>query len=296
MKKTRHIIPISGKDSLCTAILQRQRRPDLEYEYVFNPTGAELPEVFEWIEKVEKQLDIKITRVGEDLESIIESYNYFLPSGQARYCTRRAKIEPFIRWIGSDSVVAYFGIRADEDRGGFDNNSSPNITAVYPLKEMGVNLKMVYAILGASGLKPPAFFWKSVYNEVEKRTGYDLKTIFSEPEIDFHFSWRTRANCFFCFNQRLYEFAGLLEHHPVLFNKAEWYESQGGDKVYSWKKDYPLSLIRERYQEIREKRIKKLIKMINKKTQREIQFEKEDETDDFHDVLQVTSCGLFCGK
>lgn len=46
MNDIRHIIPISGKDSLCTAIVQRQAEA-LEYEYLFNPTGSELPEVFQ---------------------------------------------------------------------------------------------------------------------------------------------------------------------------------------------------------------------------------------------------------
>ena len=52
----RHIIPISGKDSLATALLQLQINPQLNYEYVFNPTGAELPDVFDWINRVEKYL------------------------------------------------------------------------------------------------------------------------------------------------------------------------------------------------------------------------------------------------
>ena len=40
----RHIIPISGKDSLATAISQRARFPDVPYEYVYNDTRMELPE------------------------------------------------------------------------------------------------------------------------------------------------------------------------------------------------------------------------------------------------------------
>lgn len=52
----RHIIPISGKYSLAAALVQLQIDPSLDYEYVFNPTGAELPCVFEWIKKVETYL------------------------------------------------------------------------------------------------------------------------------------------------------------------------------------------------------------------------------------------------
>lgn len=86
----RYIIPISGKDSLSTAIVQTALQPELDYEFVFNPTGAELPEVYLWIDKVEQYLNKPIVRVGADLDAIIQGYNYFLPSGQARYCTRQA--------------------------------------------------------------------------------------------------------------------------------------------------------------------------------------------------------------
>jgi len=46
----RHIMPISGKDSLATALFQLAYEPDRPYEFMFNPTGAELPEVFTWLE------------------------------------------------------------------------------------------------------------------------------------------------------------------------------------------------------------------------------------------------------
>ena len=59
----RHIIPISGKDSLATAIVQKRISPDIEYEYVFNPTGAELPEVFEWLDKVEVYSALVLFRI-----------------------------------------------------------------------------------------------------------------------------------------------------------------------------------------------------------------------------------------
>lgn len=53
----RHIIPISGKDSLWTAIYQKQKDPSLPYEYLFNDTGAELPDTYAWLDKVERERD-----------------------------------------------------------------------------------------------------------------------------------------------------------------------------------------------------------------------------------------------
>lgn len=207
----RHIIPISGKDSLATAIVQLKRQPDLPYEFMFNPTGAELPEVFEWLEKVEVFLGQKIVRIGEDLESIIEDYGYFLPSSGARYCTRRSKIEPMERWLrGDDICMIYYGIRADEDRKGYEN-ASGRLIPVLPLVEENINLEGVYHIIQQHDLKPPVFFWDRLKKEVVRILGGDslIKTLLTDWQQDMLFTWRTRANCFFCYAQRLFEWVGL---------------------------------------------------------------------------------------
>lgn len=290
----RHIIPISGKDSLATALVQLARQPELNYEYVFNPTGAELPELFEWIDKVEINLGKPIARVGADLKEIIVRYNYFLPSGRARYCTKESKILPFIEWINNDECVVYYGIRADEERQGFDNTLSPNITASYPLRELNIGIKQVYFIINKAGLKPPTFFWQSVYQEVCRIIGVDAKTICNEIVFDMLFAWRSRANCYFCFNQRLYELVGLLEYHPDLFAEAESYEYKGGENPYYWKQDYPMAKIREKAEMIKRKRIYTIIKTIAPKFQFSLFDEKIDE--EFFDILSFKSCGLFCGK
>lgn len=229
----RNIIPISGKDSLATALLQRELDKSIDYEYVFNPTGAELPEVFEWIKDVESFLGKEIVMVGRDLEDIIIGYNFYLPSGTARYCTRQSKIEPFQDWIGIDFCNAYFGIRADEwgSRDGFNNKTAPNITPIYPLVEYGIGLEQVYQMVNHVGLKPPTFFWERLYSEVESKIGSEILSLIPEWKKDILFSWRSRANCYFCFNQRTYELVGLLEHHPELFDKMQWYEHQDGDEI-----------------------------------------------------------------
>lgn len=136
----RHIIPISGKDSLATAIVQRVRDQN-DYEYIYSITGEELPETMVWLNKIEKELDIKIYYIGEKLIDIIKNNNWYLPSRQQRYCTRLSKIIPMEKYIGKDSAYVYYGLRADEDRVGY-NNSKPNILPCYPLKELGINLDL----------------------------------------------------------------------------------------------------------------------------------------------------------
>lgn len=291
----RYIIPISGKDSLATALVQLRREPDLPYEYMFNPTGAELPEVFDWIDRVEAYLGKPIIQVGEDLEEIIKDLNYFLPSRNRRYCTHQAKIVPMEKWLGKDDCLIYYGIRSDEKHRIGYTNPSGRLTPVMPLIEEGIDINGVYEIISYAGLKPPTFFWEYVYKEVCRRVGGEriVKLLLSDWQIDMLFSWRTRANCNFCFNQRKYEWIGLLIFHPELFWRAESFEHKGSNGVYSWS-DKPLSEIAKDKDKIIESRIVKLTKFINKLKQGEIQF--DDTEKGFDDILKVTSCGLFCGK
>lgn len=303
----RHIIPISGKDSLCTAIVQITREPGLDYEFMYNPTGAELPCVFEWLDRVSEYFGKEIVHVGEDLEALIESYNFFLPSGQARYCTREAKIEPMERFIGKEPATIYLGIRADEDRIGYRSNSNSNIISVCPLQDLGIGIEAVYAINHKVGLMPPNFRWESVYREVCRRIGWGdeekgeeiIKALFRPWQIDALFAWRSRMNCYFCFNQRLYEYVGLLEHEPQLFERMSEIEKEGqrrSNKTYYWYGGkQSAEEIRGRAEEIKEKRIRAIVKFINKVQQGDLFAKLEDEAG-FLDMLSVKSCGLFCGK
>lgn len=289
----RHIIPISGKDSLATAIVQFNRQPELDYEFVFNPTGLELPEVFAWIDKVGEYFGKEVVKVSRPLKEIIEGYNYFLPGPRSRYCTKESKILPFVEWIGKDPCQVYYGIRADEQREGFNNTLSPNITPVYPLKELGITLEMVYIIVNKVGLKPPTFFWERLYNEVKRILGFDPKETLPEWLFDMLFAWRSRANCYLCFNQRQYEWIGLLDQEEALFWDAEAYEHKGGEKSYSWNGNKFLKEIAAEKENIFKKRVRAVVKIIQLR-QQGVLFADNDEQ--FLDVLAVKSCGLFCGK
>jgi hypothetical protein len=75
----KHVIPISGKDSLATAIIQKRLQPELEYEYIFNPTGKELPETIEWLKRVEIYLGKEILFIGYDMKETKEWKDGFRP-------------------------------------------------------------------------------------------------------------------------------------------------------------------------------------------------------------------------
>ena len=89
----RHIILISGKDSLATAIVQVARAPDLDYEFVHNDTGWDLPETLQWLRRVEAYLEKPLLRLGDDLTEICRRENC-LPTSWRRFCTKYAKIQP----------------------------------------------------------------------------------------------------------------------------------------------------------------------------------------------------------
>ncbi|MGB3219736.1 MAG: phosphoadenosine phosphosulfate reductase family protein, partial [Anaerolineae bacterium] len=58
----RHIVSLSGgKDSTALAIYMRDRIPDVEY--VFCDTGEELPETYEYLDKLEVFLGSEIKRL-----------------------------------------------------------------------------------------------------------------------------------------------------------------------------------------------------------------------------------------
>lgn len=194
-ESVRHVCGISGgKDSTALAIYMRDRVPDMEY--FFCDTGAELKETYEYIDRVEVYLGKPVQRLTpeRDFDHWLQIFGNYLPSSRMRWCTRKLKIEPFEKFVGTDKVISYVGIRADEDREGYIS-TKPNITPMFPFREDGIRLNDVYRILEESGLGIPKYY-----------------------------EWRSRSGCYFCFFQRKAEWAGLKERHPEDFERAKAYE------------------------------------------------------------------------
>ena len=60
----RHLINISGgKDSAALAVYLKQEYPDIEGEYVFCDTLCELPETYEYLERLEILLGCEVKRI-----------------------------------------------------------------------------------------------------------------------------------------------------------------------------------------------------------------------------------------
>ena len=197
-ENVRHVLGLSGgKDSAALAIFIKDQYPEIhkKVEYFFSDTGAELPEAYEFLDKLETYLGKSIARLGtgREFDHGLTVHNDMLPSARARWCTRTMKIKPFEQFVGDDPVISYVGIRADENREGYIS-SKDTIKAVFPFIDDGLVRDDIFRML-------------------EDTVGI--------PE---YYKWRSRSGCYFCFFQRQDEWLGLKENHPKLFEKAKQYE------------------------------------------------------------------------
>ena len=225
-KRVRHIMGLSGgKDSTALAVFLRQHPDysDLNIEYFFCDTHKELAETYEYLDRIEARLGIKITRLEPDrgFDHWLEIYGGVLPSPKMRWCTKQMKIIPLEKYIGDDETVSYIGIRADENRDGYISKK-PNIKPVFPFKEHGLVKADIFRLLEESGIGLPDYY-----------------------------RWRSRSGCFFCFFQRKYEWVMLAEEHPDLFAEAVRYEQEHSDgRNYTWTERETLLELLERKDEI----------------------------------------------
>ena len=212
----RHILALSGgKDSSALAVYLRDKVPQLEY--VFCDTKKELDETYHYIEKLTSFLHIKITYLHyeerQGFDDILRMKRGFLPSANSRWCTEYLKLKPYEKFIGSDPVVSYVGIRADEPhRQGYISGKT-GVTTVFPFAEDGLVKADIYRILEDCGLGLPRYY-----------------------------QWRSRSGCFFCFFQQKREWVGLLENHYDLFRQAQAYEKIDPDtgERFTWMQDESL--------------------------------------------------------
>ena len=63
--EVRHIVSVSGgKDSAALAVYLKTHHPEIPAEYVFCDTGTELPETYEFLDRMEAVLGIEIKHVN----------------------------------------------------------------------------------------------------------------------------------------------------------------------------------------------------------------------------------------
>ena len=217
----KHVLGISGgKDSAALAVFVRQHHPELDVEYFFTDTGKELPEVYEFLGRLEGFLGKPIARLNprRDFDFWLREYKHFLPSAQTRWCTRQLKLAPFEQWIrpmlaAGDTVTSYVAIRADEEyREGYTSKHE-NLKVRLPFREGGIDKKGVMDILESSGVGVPKYY-----------------------------DWRSRSGCTFCFFQQKIEWVRLKERHTDAFEEAKQYEKNALEhgSPFTWTQGEPL--------------------------------------------------------
>lgn len=215
MSTERHVLGLSGgRDSAALAVYMRQNYPELDIDYFFTDTGKELPEVYEFLSRLEGFLGKQVLRLNphRDFDFWLKQYKNFLPSAQTRWCTRKLKLAPFEEWIKPEleagkKVFSYVAIRSDEEyREGYKGNHV-NMKTVLPFREDGIDKQGVNEILEASGLGLPRYY-----------------------------SWRSRSGCTFCFFQQKIEWVRLKERHPEAYEEAKRYEKTAMDcgSPFTW--------------------------------------------------------------
>ncbi|NMF89219.1 phosphoadenosine phosphosulfate reductase family protein [Aromatoleum petrolei] len=241
----RHVLGISGgKDSAALAVFVRHHHPEIDVEYFFTDTGKELPEVYEFLGRLEGFLGKPILRLNpqRDFDFWLREYNHFLPSAQTRWCTRQLKLAPFEQWVrpmlaAGDTVVSYVAIRADEDyREGYTSKHK-NLKVRLPFRESGIDKRCVMDILESSGVGIPKYY-----------------------------DWRSRSGCTFCFFQQKIEWVRLREQHPEAYEDAKTYEKNALEhgSPFTWTKGESLDEL------AKPERVQQIVEDFERRKQREL--------------------------
>jgi len=219
-----HVLGLSGgKDSAALAIYLRQTAPQLAIDYFFTDTGKELPEVYEFLGKLEGFLGKRICRLNPDrtFDFWLKQYGNFLPSPQTRWCTRQLKLLPFRQWIrpwlaSGDEVISYVAIRSDEDHREGYTSTHDHLKVEMPFRTAGIDRARVVDILEASGIGFPRYY-----------------------------QWRSRSGCTFCFFQQKIEWVRLSRKHPDAFEEAKQYEKSALEhgSPFTWSQGESLAVL-----------------------------------------------------
>ena len=207
--KENHILTLSGgKDSAALALHIKNNYPDIheKIQYCFCDTELEVPEVYEYLNKLELYLNKPIL---------------FLKP-QNRWCTVELKtktMQNFIKKLTNENqsiINLYIGIRADEaQRVKTATSNNPSIREQFLFVTDGLIKKDIIEILNNSGLGLPRYM-----------------------------EWKSRSGCFFCFYQSKLEWINLYERHPELYKKAMDYEFKNCKEIkngnFGWRSDITL--------------------------------------------------------
>src|SRR5260370_25577093 len=122
-KHVRHILSLSGgKDSTALAIFMRDRVPEMEY--VFCDTQKELPETYEYLDRLQAFLGKPIIRLNAQrgFDHWLQVYGGGLPASPKGWGTKTLKNRAFEEFVWSDLCLVYFLICAGAEPESYISN------------------------------------------------------------------------------------------------------------------------------------------------------------------------------
>ena len=209
-----HVLPISGgADSSCLALLMHERFPEISFRMFFSDTGAEPVSTYEFLDLIEQVTGRPIERIKPELDlfQLVDRFNGFLPSSQARWCTRELKLKSFQKWMkqfDGQPMAMYVGVRRDEP--GRVAFTIDGVETVMPFVDAGWGRSEVFGYLSSSVGVPRTY------------------------------QTRTRSGCTVCPFQRRSEVVGLLQYQPIEFVRGMKYEKLNGNDVARHQEGVPI--------------------------------------------------------
>lgn len=207
----KHIVSFSGGKDSTAMLLLMIKKGILIDEIIFLDTGVEFPEMYKHIEKVERYIDRKITKLKAE-----NSYEYMMfehkkkkgkNKGQKgyswadfrnRWCTQYLKKQVMNRYLKEKykniEIIEYHGIAADETKR-LIKNKEKNIK--YPLAEWGVIEKEALEYCYKKG-----FNWDGLYEKFD------------------------RVSCWCCPLKNLKELKVIYKEYPKYWEKLKEWDSK----------------------------------------------------------------------
>ena len=232
--KVRHILGISGgKDSAALAIYLKQKYPTLKIEYYNSDTGCELAETEKLIDrleaylgKIEKLRAVENTPEPTPFHHFLKAMGGFLPSPQARWCTKKMKLDKLEEYVNNDYAISYVGIRGDEDRDGHIS-SKPNIQAIFPFRKNIWSLDVINKFLHNENIEKITIIYERLCPNNPLRDEI-IATVKRPICKEFYYSKKMNALLDYdikLFNHAVFEFlktidypVGKLDEFPLLDN------------------------------------------------------------------------------
>lgn len=227
---TKHIVSFSGgKDS--TALLLRMLEEGMQIdEIVFCNTQLEFPAMYEHIDRVERYVDRKITRISSKHSFEYYMFDYIKKKGKGkgsrgrswpdyriRWCTGELKRDVMNRYLKRYShPIEYHGITIDEIQR-TESNLERNIK--YPLVEWGMTDKDCLQYCYSKG-----FDWDGLYEKFD------------------------RVSCYLCPLQRLSELRVLYKEFPDLWAYMKELDNRNIKQFgRQFKADYSIEDLEQRF-------------------------------------------------